>query len=294
LYRTYWAQDANYDGTGDKLSTIDGWKTMGESYYLAENTFDVDHMDDANTTSAVIYLRLNGGNDFYTASTTGSDIIYQLPANNLVEEGTSADATFARRQSPKVTTAKTIDEYLREWLMQTNRDFRQWVNDYAGGEPHHVNIAVETDADDGLKKARVTAVTQTARSSGQGVSDFAALDLVGYLNDNITLSYYREGRCFYHVPIRHFDDTLTPWQSPAAANANSATQAYGSNANNYLGRYGVVRNNWYTLNITGVSHVGSPVAPDATATTNADDHIEQLLNATLTISGWNNHDDELK
>ena len=307
-YRTYWAQDANYDGTGDKLSTIKGWKEMGENYYLAENTFDTGHMTDENTTSAVIYLRLNGGNAFYTASTTGCDVIYQLPENDFIEDGTSANSTFARQQSsssspsvhlqstsksPKVSTATSIDDYLREWLMQTNKSFRQWVNDYAGGEPRHVNIAVET-AGDGLMTARVTAVTQTARTSGQGIDDFVNLNLVDYLNSNISLSYYHEGRCFYHIPIRHFNDELTPWQSPTTATNNSAGQAYGDNANDYLGRYGVVRNNWYVVNITGVCHVGSPVAPDAASTANADDHVEQLLNATLTITGWNSQSKELR
>ena len=115
-----------------------------------------------------------------------------------------------------------------------------------------------------------------------------------YLNSNISLSYYHEGRCFYHIPIRHFNDELTPWQSPTTATNNSAGQAYGDNANDYLGRYGVVRNNWYVVNITGVSHVGSPVAPDAASTANADDHVEQLLNATLTITGWNSQSKELR
>lgn len=292
-YRTCWAQDANYDGTGDKLSTTIGWKAMGESYYMAENTFDVGHMTSENTTAAIVYLRLNGGNSFYTASTTGSDIIYQLPEPGLEEHGTSANVTFARLQSERVSTAKTIDEYLRQWLMQTNKEFRQWVNNYAGGEPRHVRFSIET-ASNGLVGAQVTAVSQTARTSGQGVTDFNSLDLVNYLNSNISLNYYHEGRCFYHIPIRHFDDTLTPWQSPAEAASDSAIQAYGDNANDYLGRYGVVRNNWYILNITNVSHVGSPVAPDSASSPTADDHIEQLLNITLTVNGWSDQSVELR
>lgn len=292
-YRTCWAQDANYNGTGDKLSTTIGWKAIGESYYMAENTFDTGHMTSENTTAAIVYLRLNGGSAFYTASTTGSDIIYQLPEPGLEEHGTSANVTFSRRQSERVSTAKTIDEYLRQWLMQTNKDFRQWVDDYAGGEPRHVRISVET-ASNGLIGAQVTAVTQTARTSGEGVSRFNDLDLANYLNSHVTLNYYHEGRCFYHIPIRHFDDSLTPWQSPAEATSESAIQAYGDNANDYLGRYGVVRNNWYILNITNVSHVGSPVAPDATSSPAADDHIEQLLNTTLTIHGWGDQSKDLR
>ena len=299
-YRTYWAQDVNYDGTGRQLTALGNWHLIGESLCLAENTSDVGHMTGEQSTAVIIGLQLNGGNDFYTASTTGSDIIYQLPENSLEEEGTSAHSTFARRLSPtfsqqrsaRVSTAKTIDEYLRQWLMQTNSDFRQWVNDYAGGQPRHVHISVET-ADNGLDRALVTAVTQTARTSGQGIADFNSLQLADYLNHNITLRYYHAGRCFYHVPIRHFDDTLAPWQSPTAATDNSAAQTYGDNANDYLGRYGVVRNNWYMLNISSISHVGSPVTPSGTSTTDADDRVEQLLNTTLTISSWNDQSKDL-
>ena len=290
-YRTYWAHDPNYNGTGSMLNTFDGWKVIGDSYYMAENTFDVSHMTYENTTAAIICIQLNGGNDFYTTSTTGSDIIYQLPESSLEEQGTSAHSTFARQRSPKVSTSSTIDEYLREWLMQTNKNFRQWVNDYAGGEVNHVHIAVEKDASDGLNNARVTAVTQTARTSGQGITDFNLLNLVDYLNTNISLSYYHEGRCFYHIPIRHFDDTLTPWQSPATATDNSAMQAYGNNENDYLGRYGVVRNNWYNININSITHIGSPVIPSQGS--DADDKVEQLLNATLSISGWTIHNQNL-
>ena len=69
---------------------------------------------------------------------------------------------------------------------------------------------------------------------------------------------------------------------------NTTAWVYGDgttcNDNNYLGRYGMVRNNWYTINITSVTHVGYPTIPALTS--NADDTIEQLLNATLSISGW--------
>jgi hypothetical protein len=59
----------------------------------------------------------------------------------------------------------------------------------------------------------------------------------------------------------------------------------------YLGRYGMVRNNWYNISINSVTHVGSPIIPPLT--TNADDKVEQLLNATLRISGWEKHDQNL-
>jgi hypothetical protein len=297
-YRTYWAEDVNYTGKTGLTASMKGWKAMGENDYCAENTFDVSHMTDENSTSVLVALQLNGGNPFYTTSVTGSDIIYQMPENDVTEEGTSASETFARKKkirqrSAKVASAKTIDAYLREWLMETNSGFRNWVNTYAAGEPNHVNITVESkDSDFGLTDAKVLTVTQTARATGSaGATAFDALNLKSYCDENIKIQFYEHGRCYYRVLIRHFDDTQAPWNSTATMNNNSTAQAYGDNDSYYLGRYGVVRNNWYNLSINSVTHVGSPIIPPLTS--DADDRVEQLLNATLSISGWEKHDQNL-
>ena len=290
-YRTYWATDLNYD-TAPEYNSMKGWKTMGENDYCAENTFDVAHMADVNSTSVLVALRLNGGNHFYTTSVTGSDVIYQMPANDVSEEGTSASETFAPRRSGKVASAKTIDEYLREWLMETNKDFRDWVNQYAAGEPRHVNIMVESKNENfGLTDAKVQEVTQTARSAGSaGATAFDALDLKTYCDNNIKIMFYENGWCYYRVLIRHFDDTQAPWSSTGTMAANTPATVYGGNEASYLGRYGVVRNNWYSLSIHSVTHVGEPIIPPLT--TAADDQVEQLLNATLQISGWEGHEQD--
>lgn len=299
-YRTYWAEDKNYTSRSG-LRTIKGWNAVDQHYYCAENTFSTAAMTDENTTSVVVRIRLNNGGDFYTASTTGRDIVYLPPVNTVAEEGTGASSSFSRLSglsnsitSQPFTHAKTIDEYLREWLWQTNDDFRTWVNTYAAGDANHVNIAVYKDTSEkgsGKADAQVTAVTQTARTSGTGVTAFATLDLVNYINSNIKIDYYWRGYTYYRVPIRHFDDTQTPWTSTAAMTDNSTSQVYAANDADYLGRYGMVRNNWYTISINSVTHVGSPVIP--TLTTDADDRVEQLLNATLNITGWNEHNQSL-
>ena len=302
VYRTYWAEDANYSGNSglvykDHAHRNDiSWSLLGESnpQYCAENTFDVGHMQDNCSTSVLVRLQLNYGGDFYTTSVTGSDIVFQSPGYTLKEQGTSASSSFARTRSDSVTydgaNTVTIDEYLRQWLMETNSGFRNWVNTYAAGEPNEVSITLTNDASTGT--ATVTAVTQAARASGSaGATAFDALNLVSYFANNIALKFYDDGYCYYRVLIRHFDDTQTPWASVASMTDNSTTQVYGSNAASYLGRYGVVRNNWYNIRVTSVTHVGSPIIPELTS--DADDKVEQLLNATLQISGWEGHNQDL-
>ena len=287
-YRTNWARDPNYDNGNAMDAYFKQWNTMGISDYCAENTFDIAHMADVHTTSVVIALGLNGGEDFYTTSVTGSDVIYQAPSTTISEEGTSAEQSFAPRRSSKVSSAKPIDEYLREWLMQTHSQLRQWVSDYAGGEARHLKIAVAGDKTTGLATATVT---QTARTTGDGVTNFAKLGLDTYLANNIVIRYYNVGLCYYRVPIKHFGDELTPWASAPAMTGYTPTAAYGDSDASYLGRYGVVRNNWYQINIRRVTHVGSPIVPPLTQ--EADDQVEQLLNATLTINNWTSHNQDL-
>ena len=289
-YRTYWAGDINYSGQTGLTDNMKGWKVMGESDYCAENTFDVAHMQDDCSTSVLVALRLNGGNHFYTTNVTGSDVIYQMPANNVSEEGTSASESFVRKRSSNVTSAKTIDDYLRQWLMETNDGFRNWVNTYAAGELRHVNITVDSkNADFGLTDAKVLNVTQTARSAGSDEANaFDALNLKTYCDENIKIKFYEHGWCYYRVLIRHFNDYQTPWSSVESMTDNTPAVVYGGDEGSYLGRYGMVRNNWYNISINSVTHVGSPIIPPLT--TDADDKVEQLLNATLQISGWEGHE----
>lgn len=322
-YRTYWAEDVNYSGSSGLayvpyatyLSYTDVqksafWKSIGSNAYCAENTFDVGYMQDDCTTSVLVRLKLNNGGDFYTTSVTGQDIIFQPPTNDLSEEGTSASESFARRRSIKVTydgtNYATIDDYLRTWLMENSSDFRSWVNTYAAGEPKHVNIAVSTPIGGGT--ATVTGVSQTARTLSSSEAETFSTTYANIINNNVKLKFYDDGYCYYRIPIRHFDDDQTPWNSAPGMKGNGTDQAYAYRTDGtvfsgtaeeiaeaktqaYLGRYGIVRNNWYNISIRSVTHVGSPIIPALTS--DADDKVPQFLNATLSISGWEKHEQNL-
>ena len=64
-----------------------------------------------------------------------------------------------------------------------------------------------------------------------------------------TIRYYKDGGCYYYaVPIKHFNDITKP----------SGT----IEDSNFLGAYGVVRNNWYQITINSVSGPGAPGVTD--------------------------------
>lgn len=89
--------------------------------------------------------------------------------------------------------------------------------------------------------------------------------------ETVGVEYFWKGVCYYNILIRH-DDAIT------------ATMAHG--------KYGVVRNNWYTLTINSVKQPGSPWLPDKTDPTNPekpgenDDPKDAYLAVTITVNPW--------
>ena len=94
------------------------------------------------------------------------------------------------------------------------------------------------------------------------------------------LGYYEGGVCYYVARIKHFGESLTPW--------NAGDPTYGDTTDaerDYLGRYGVVRNNWYVLTINKVINgPGEPKIPDTPDT--PDDEAKYYLDCTIKILSW--------
>lgn len=89
-----------------------------------------------------------------------------------------------------------------------------------------------------------------------------------------TIKYYKEGVSYYYATlIRHFDDSETPWD------ASDPTYAL-----KHLGRYGVVRNNWYDINITSISGPGDPEI--TTPSEDPDDQAEGYVRAEINVLSW--------
>ena len=122
------------------------------------------------------------------------------------------------------------------------------------------------------------------------------------------LAYYQDGRCYYSIPVRHFnDDEVKLYVDPSA----TGTKEYfwkadeGVNKVNQEGRYGIVRNHWYSVNVNSIALIGRPAPVDPTTPINPDpsypdptdptvndeipttDDVENLyLNAQINILPW--------
>lgn len=91
------------------------------------------------------------------------------------------------------------------------------------------------------------------------------------------ITTYKDGECFYAIRIKHFGDDVCPWET----GYNYLT---GENEKGYLGRYGMVRNNWYQVTINKVTQPGSPTIP--ALTDKQDDEQYYYLQANINILDW--------
>lgn len=101
------------------------------------------------------------------------------------------------------------------------------------------------------------------------------------LSDKKKISTYYEGVSYYIARIKHFGDALTPW--------NSGDSTYGTGAEakkKYLGRYGMVRNNWYELQVNSISNPGSPDVPEVNPDSPDDEGDKYYINCSVRILSW--------
>lgn len=103
----------------------------------------------------------------------------------------------------------------------------------------------------------------------------AVNDKVGLTKD-AGISTYANGESYYIARIKHFGDALTPWNS---------SDSYGDNNLKYLGRYGMLRNNWYELDVQSVSGPGYPDVPEVKPNT-PDDEDDKYIKVSVKILDW--------
>lgn len=90
----------------------------------------------------------------------------------------------------------------------------------------------------------------------------------------VGISTYADGESYYVARIKHFGDDLTNWKSGT----------YTDNLS-FLGRYGVLRNNWYELTVNSVSGPGYPSVPDVKPNT-PDDEDDNYIKVSVKILDW--------
>ena len=286
--RVYWGTDPNYSMT--TLTTVDAckgefylldrdgstynyngttgspvtWADKTKPLYCLENTFDIDNMKQGQTTRVVFKATYT---PFVLAgATTAADKTFFMIGNNtkiwtkdaLVEQITSK-AKEMLKSTAVVVTIKDKAPLLK------------------GGS--HLLSAADVIIKDGL-------VDKTA------VFDYATLNTKLGLNNTdkdvngnptVGIKTYENGECYYIARIKHFNG-LTPW-NPGDPTYKNTSHTDDQNNEAFLGRYGVLRNNWYDLKVTKFSAPGYPDVPVVNPDV-PDDEDTKYINVEVKILDW--------
>lgn len=294
LYRTYWAEVPEisndlttvYNGAGTAATTINDWGTAGITHpqYCHENTFTVDQMTYGNTTRAILKVKFKSGR-------TGSDGGLYI-ANGILYD--NKEKALSHIRTALLTPVKnailaniTEDSELSTVITTGNL------------EELFLNITYETNVNGRLQIGQLS----FKDLSGLGVTlkPGAKLEIaestIKQINANYGVTNYEGGVSYYAVSIKHFGDDLTPWT--ANGNMTNTSESYGTGedaAKNYLGRYGIVRNNWYDLQVTSFKKLGEPVVGNLKLDKTPDDDNEVLkyLSFRINILAWAKRSQEVE
>lgn len=290
-YRTYWGVDPNYSAyvaadftTLPANATIDGELGAENPQYCFENTFNVANQNQNQTTRAIVKVKLNNGHTFYVFNGDKSKL--------YSEDGCK------KRIKGDIANLQTVHKWIVDNLKATE------TYDITAPYNATVTLGKSTTSYDTYAKVEVTAFTVkiTAAQSADGTektytlatNDVANLNTA--LKNNVTM--YENGIAYYPIRIKHFGNELTPWnnyneRTNATGHKATAGDVYGLNSTEadkaparFLGRYGVLRNNWYELEVNSITGIGEPRVPQIPTTSDPDDELKQFISVNINILSW--------
>lgn len=255
-YRTYWGKDANYEVApsftdGDAEPTLAG----GASTYCYENTFNVAHQNVKETTCAIVKMKITP--DGYTAGT-----FFTIDDN----KGVVYSEADVKTEIGKRFLAEMGSAYVKTHYYPTVT----------------ATITVkDVEFADAAGEVTITKMTLTDGATDQVVTD---ADLTTF-KPSIKVNEFKEGYAYYTILIKHFGDELTPWNP-----STKTTLSYPGTNNeaNWLGRYGVLRNNWYKLDVTGVAAIGASTPGELNVNNDdtPDDNLKRYISCKINALSW--------
>lgn len=267
--RVYWGTDPNYSDVQyldlNKCKTafkmignddVKGLAGIANPQYCLENTFNLANMKQGQTTRVVFKA-------VYTPKTFNTgDTFYKVANNTAVwhEDALKQQILTLALQAMKITDPTEQAMYKVDLAKGSN------ISGKAGQhliQEANITYLGTTPTDSKVTPAIVNTVNEKLGLKKEG----------GKITTGI--STYLNGEAYYIARIKHFNE-LTPW---------TAGEDYGSNNDKYLGRYGVLRNNWYELSVKSISNLGYPEVPEVKPNV-PDDENDKYINVEVKILDW--------
>lgn len=262
--RVYWGLDPNYSTDLASVADCEGEFTMAtkanfktgdeakKAQYCLENTFDIDHMVQGQTTR-VLFSAKYTPNGF-----TAGETFYKMGNSSQLWNATKVEAQI-KAKAMEVLSETDETKVTVTLAAPANNLTEAGVHFVAAANVTHVGGPALTTDDVDKINAKLGFKKATTSEAAVGLSTFAG------------------GVSYYIARVKHFGDYLTKWEA--------GNDTYGSNNINWLGRYGVLRNNWYELSVSSVSGPGYPDVPKVNPT-DPDDVNDQYINVEVKILDW--------
>lgn len=262
--RVYWGVDPNYNNadyqdlanckTAFKMienNDVTGAAGEANPQYCLENTFDLNNMKQGQTTR-VVFKAVFTPNGFTAPAT-----FYKIGNNTAIWKEANL------KQQIKTVALNVMGITTPEEQAKYDVDLSKGTN--ISGVAGHQHLV----------KAENITYSGEATSSKVNPAAITAINEKLGLSAETGISTYLNGEAYYIARIKHFNE-MTPW-TPGTA--------YGSENEKFLGRYGVLRNNWYELSVNKVSGLGYPDVPEVKPTL-PDDENDQYISVSVKILSW--------
>lgn len=270
--RVYWGKDPNYNldnlNTGKEaererefnfIKVTSGInKTFTESAYCLENTFNLANMYQGQTTRVIFkatYTPMDGAGN----SLAEPDGTFYTIGNMTTILNETALETAVNTAATSVLPGCTV----------------VYTNLKQEGS-HVITLADIKDSTDKTLVADQVYSGKTGTEIVKEINDkLGLIDGAEHAEAMVGINTYAQGVTYYIARVKHFG-SLTPWNSG---------ESYGTDNLKYLGRYGMLRNNWYELTVGNVYGPGYPGVPPVDPN-QPDDENEKYLSVSVKILSW--------
>lgn len=272
--RVYWGTDPNYNLA--ELNTNDAKRKEEFNFITAPSEINKDFTNTTNTNP--VYCLENTFNlaNMYQGQTTR--VIFKATYTPKDDAGTplaEQDGTFY--------TIGNMTTILKEADLKKAVDaaatsvLSGCTVDYTNLKTEGSHVITLTDIKDPTGKTLVADTVYSGMTGTQIVKEINdKLGLkAGRPEEMVGINTYLRGVTYYIARVKHFG-LLTPW---------SSGESYGTDNDKYLGRYGMLRNNWYELKVGNVYGPGYPGVPPVDPN-QPDDENEKYLSVSVKILSW--------
>lgn len=275
--RVYWGTDPNYKETNLSAETKESKDAREKNFnyikkanltakptdplYCLENTFNVANMLQEQTTRVVF-------KGTYTPKSITPDAngtFYKIGKNVALWNSADLKTHIEAAVTKVVADASVAGATTTITLKGSDND-------------------LTTAGNRMLTASNITVTKATGDVVALKPEDVKAINDKLGLSEGYGISTYEKGESYYIARIKHFGDALTPW---------NPGEAYNGDNLKYLGRYGMLRNNWYELNVQSVSGPGYPDVPDVKPNT-PDDEIDKYIKVSVKILSWAKRSQDVK